>query len=85
MCFYVFNGEILGIRSSATRMIIDFKQIFDRVCRTKLWTAMQVLDYPKKQVNLIRMSLEKAQCKIRIELQYAESFEVNNDLRGIAE
>ena len=62
-------------------MFIDFKHAFDRVCGTKLWTAMQELGYPKKLVSLIRMSMEGAQCKIRIEQQYSESFKVNNGLK----
>lgn len=63
------------------QMFIDFKQAFDRICRTKLWSAMQELGFPKKLVNLIRMCMEGAQCKVRIGQQYSEPFEVNNGLK----
>lgn len=62
-------------------LFVDFETAYDKVFRMKLWNAMVELGYPKKLIDLSRMTLSHVRARIRIRNNLSDIFEAEEGLR----
>lgn len=61
-------------------VFVDFKQAYDNIDRSKLWTALRKFGIPEKLVRLIKMCNNNTQNVVRIMREVLEPFKVKNGL-----
>jgi len=64
-------------------LFIDFKQACDSVNRTYLSEILKELREPKKLVNLLRMTLQDSNGKVKLQVQMSETFGTERGLRKV--
>lgn len=62
-------------------LFIDFKSAYDSVIRPKLYEAMQEFGIPDKLVRLVKATMSKVICKIKIQNETSDSFQTHRGLR----
>ncbi|KAL0271345.1 UNVERIFIED_CONTAM: hypothetical protein PYX00_008462 [Menopon gallinae] len=62
-------------------ILVDFKQAYDSVDRSRLWPTLVQLGIPIKYVRLIQMCYQDTQCKVRFQNEESTKFLVKNGLR----
>ena len=62
-------------------IFIDFKIAYDIVDREQLWQIMHVNGFPDKLTRLIKATLDRVMCHVRVSGDLAEPFESRRGLR----
>lgn len=62
-------------------LFIDFQQAYDTVDRRQLYKALQELGIPNKIINLVRMTHQNTENKVRVHGNISESFKIGKGLR----
>ena len=62
-------------------IFIDFKAAYDTVDREQLWQIMHENGFPDKLTRLIKATLDRVMCHVRISRELAEPFESRRGLR----
>ena len=57
---------------------IDYKKAFDSVHRPVLWKVMRHYGIPQKYVNIVRILHDRSKCRVNVDGQLSDSFEVNS-------
>lgn len=62
-------------------LFIDFKSAYDSVIRSKLYQAMNELQIPSKIIRMVKATMAKVTCKVRIQNELSEPFETTRGIR----
>ena len=62
-------------------IFIDFKAAYDTVDREQLWQIMHEYEFPDKLTRLIKATMERVMCYVRVSGVLAEPFESRRGLR----
>lgn len=62
-------------------LFIDFSKAYDCILRQELWSSLNKYQIPQKLIKLIKMCVEGSRCKVRVERDYTDSFEVKTGVR----
>jgi sorting nexin-29 len=62
-------------------LFIDFQQAYDSVNRNKLFLIMRNLGIPWKLVSLVKMTLENIKCRVKIQGELSQQFDVKSGVR----
>lgn len=62
-------------------LFIDFKAAYDSILRNKLYEAMNEFQIPSKLIRLVKTTMSKVICKVRIENDTSDAFQTNTGLR----
>uniref|UniRef100_A0AAG5DNL5 Reverse transcriptase domain-containing protein n=1 Tax=Anopheles atroparvus TaxID=41427 RepID=A0AAG5DNL5_ANOAO len=62
-------------------LFIDFKAAYDTIDRTELWKTMQQYGFPGKLIRLLRATMDRVQCRVRISSMLSDPFESHRGLR----
>jgi hypothetical protein len=62
-------------------LFIDFQQAYDSVNMNKLLLIMINLEIPRKLVSLVKMSLENSKCRVKIQGELSQQFDVKSGVR----
>lgn len=63
------------------QLFVDFKQAYDSIDRSKLYTIMLDFDVPSKLVRLVRVTMQGSQCQVRVMGELTGNFEVMQGLK----
>ena len=62
-------------------IFIDFRQVFDKVNRQKLYESLKVLKIPMKLIKLVKTTLENSRAVVEVCQGRTEVFNINTGLR----
>lgn len=62
-------------------LFVDFSKAYDSLNRKSIWKKMEKFGIPKKLINLVKMTTENSKCKVRVEGELSETFEVETGVR----
>jgi sorting nexin-29 len=62
-------------------LFIDFKAAYDSINRKILYSAMEEFGIPLKLVRLVKLTMARVQCLIRVQSHLSNPLEANNGLR----
>ncbi|XP_072389549.1 uncharacterized protein [Diabrotica undecimpunctata] len=62
-------------------LFIDFKSAYDCVDRSALYNAMAELDIPSQLITLVKATLSKVECKVKVQNRVSRSFQTHTGLR----
>jgi sorting nexin-29 len=66
---------------STFHLFIDFKAAYDRIRREKLFVAMEKFEVPRKLINLMKITLMRVRCRVKIQNSVSEPFTSERGLR----
>lgn len=72
--YYEFNKSFLCL-------FIDFSKAYDSISRRRLWKIMEKYGIPKKLINLSKSSISESRCKVKINGEISEKFDVSTGVR----
>lgn len=62
-------------------LFIDLSKAYDSLIRGKIWQKMKKFGIPRKLINLVRITVENSKCKVRVDGEISEEFEVGTGVR----
>jgi hypothetical protein len=62
-------------------LFINFKQVYDSVCRGQLFQVMRKFRIANKLVNVVKMTLEGSKCRVKVQGSLSQYFTIRNGLR----
>lgn len=62
-------------------LFIDFKSAYDSVIRSKLYQAMDELQIPPKIIRMVKATMAKVICRVRVQDELSEPFETDRGIR----
>jgi Reverse transcriptase (RNA-dependent DNA polymerase). len=57
-------------------LFVDFRKAYDSIVKGEVWKEMNCQNIPKKLINLIKACMTTAHCKVRVNGQLSDTFEV---------
>ncbi len=62
-------------------LFVDFETAYDKMFRRKIWSTMAEFNFPKKLIDLSKLTLSHVRAKVRIRNNLSDAFEVMDGLR----
>lgn len=62
-------------------MFVDFRKAYDSIHRNSLYNIMEEFGFPKKLINLTKLSMEGVKYQVRVEIIASEAFNVETGLK----
>ncbi|CAG9828680.1 unnamed protein product, partial [Diabrotica balteata] len=70
-----------ALKCAHAHLFIDFKSAYDSVDRSALYNAMAELDIPSHLLTLVKATLSKVACKVKVQNRVSRSFQTHTGLR----